>query len=213
MTSCSRREKVSGGTTPVPVSRTHPVRKPLRPKEVLCEAPKTSSDVAYRCFARKRLLVSAPDRDADRGLAHLFLRPPYENPRSECAGAIVNLGLRKVEEILAFDVARAHVVADREADNRSARVEHQRELWFRDVPAGISTNPYRIIGSDDLLRGSLEKYLGTFRVVYAVVRRRAEIRLFHASGFASKVCDAGSPHFLALDGRAEPHVRYRHTRQ
>ena len=38
------------------------------------------------------------------------------DPRAQRAAGVVDLGLRQIERVFAFDIARAHVVADREAD-------------------------------------------------------------------------------------------------
>jgi hypothetical protein len=45
-----------------------------------------------------------------------------QHPWTECARAVVHLRLRQIERVLAFDVARAHVVADRVADDRPPRL-------------------------------------------------------------------------------------------
>ena len=144
------------------------------------------------------------DSDSDSPFAREGFAGAQVDPRSERAGAIVDFRLREIQEILAFDVARTHVIADGAAHNRSTRIQNERELRLRNTPAGVAPNADRLAGSDDFLRQSLEKNLRPLRRINAVVRGGAEIGFLHPGRLAAQVSDPRGPHFLSFNRRAKP---------
>jgi hypothetical protein len=174
------------------------VWKPLRPTQIGRELLKASLDVADEGLARKRLPAVSMNRAADRPLAHLVLGCAQVHPRRHCTRAVVHLRLRQVQKILAFDVARAHVVADRTAGNLAARVQHECQLGLWHAPAGIAPDADGVAGGHDFLGNRLEKDFRAIGVVHPVVRRCAEVGFFHARRFAAQVGHARRPHFLPL---------------
>ena len=192
---------------PVPVSRTAPWGN-------VCDRHRyPASSSKLRLMLPSRRLsgehAASPSRMIVMRTVHVArfgFRDAEANPRPERARAVVDLRLRQIQEVLAFDVARAHVVADRAADDLPARVDHERKLRLRHAPRRVAPNADRLAGRHDFLRQRLEENLGPLRVVDPVVRRRAEVGLLHARGLAAQVRHAGSPHFLPLDRRAEDDI-------
>ncbi len=205
-TSCSCSVKSSGGTIPVPVSNTAPWgndcdrhRYPASSSKLRLMLPRRVSPANTRCAA-------ARDRAAHRPLSRVGFRHAEADPGTERARAVVDLGLRQIQEVLAFDVARAHVVADRAADDRPRELITSASSGSGTLHFASRRMPTAFSGRHDLLRKRLEENLGPVRVVHPVVGRRAEVGLFHARGLAAQVRHASRPHFLALDRRAKNDV-------
>src|SRR5581483_7729702 len=103
--------------------------------------------------------------------------------------------------VLAFDVARAHVVGDGVAEDFSAWADEQGKLGFRHRPFGIASNRNLTARADHPVRSGFEEELRTFRPIDAVVEIAATggLRFFHARVAAAMVSDAGGPDLLADD--------------
>ena len=134
----------------------------------------------------------------DFPVARLVLAGADDHPRPDRAGAVVNLRLRQIEQIFPLDVARTHVIADGVADDLAARVDDQRQLRLRHVPARVFANAHRITRSDDFLRQRLKEQFGPLCVVNTIVGRRAEVRLLHARLLAAQISHACRPDLLRI---------------
>src|SRR5688500_3125055 len=97
------------------------------------------------------------DLELDAPLPDVVFRVADDDPWTDRARGGVDLGLRQIEQVLALDITRAHVVADCETDDAPRRIRHQRELGFGNAPAGVASNPDGAAGRDDLLRERLEE--------------------------------------------------------
>ena len=126
---------------------------------------------------------------------------------------MVSFGLRQIQEIFAFDVARTHVVADGVADDFSARIHHQRQFRLRHVPFGVAPDADGFAGADDFLRQRFEENFRPFRRINLVVGGGAEIGFLHARGFAAQISHARRPDFLPLDRREQLDFGQRDARQ
>src|SRR5262249_43001210 len=82
----------------------------------------------------------ALDRESDvqRSLPRFALFEPDHG--AEAAGLAVDLRLREVERVLALDVAGAHVVSDRVADQLQLRRDQERDFRLGDVPPGVAAD-------------------------------------------------------------------------
>src|SRR5262245_46240296 len=87
--------------------------------------------------------------------------------------SVVHLRLWEIQRILTFDIARAHIVANRVADNLRARVDTHRELRFGDDPLRVTTYSNSLSRSAHTPRRRLEKQLRTLRAVDAIVETAA----------------------------------------
>ena len=58
----------------------------------------------------------------------------------------VNLRLRQIQQVFAFDVARTHVVADRVADDFAMAIDDERQFGFGHVPLGVLANANGLAG-------------------------------------------------------------------
>ena len=85
----------------------------------------------------KHDLATPHDLQIDFDLGDRGKRRIEGDPGTEPSALVVALGLRQVERILPFDVARAHVVAHREADDSQLGGKHQRDFRFGHVPGRI----------------------------------------------------------------------------
>ena len=86
--------------------------RPAQPGGELLERP---HDPLGRRLVFVDGLVAAADAHPDRERRRRLGR--RHDRRAERAGAVVHLGLREVERVLALDAPRGHVVADREPDD------------------------------------------------------------------------------------------------
>ena len=128
-----------------------------------------------------------------------------EEAGAKSAATVVDLGLREVERVGAFDVAGAHVVADGVADDLAARVDDEREFRFGDGPGGIAANFDLTVGACDFVTYGFEEELGAFGSVDAVVEVAASgVFGFGDAGAAAAVVGyAGGPDLLIADGGEE----------
>ena len=122
-----------------------------------------------------------------------------QDRRAERAAPVVDLGLRQVERIFAFDVAGAHVVADRVAKDAPAAVDRQGQFRLRRVPGGVRADAHRAAGGGGGARAPLVEQLRPLGGVDAVVEAAAPrlLRFGHACVAAAVVGDAGAPDLLA----------------
>ena len=136
-------EKSSGGTMPVPVMRKTPCGKSSSLPQVVDQFLQRALDPRRACLAGedRRGRPAAP-RDRSTG-SRSAVGVAQRNPGTERARSVVDLGLRQVERVLALDVPRGDVVAGAEPDDLASRVDHQRELRLRHVPAAVATNADR----------------------------------------------------------------------
>ena len=85
--------------------------------------------VAFQLRQRDRARELDPAHDARISIDNLGRMRQrtcaHQNSRSERATAVVHLGLRQIERILALDVARTHVVADGVAGDVSSGADQQ----------------------------------------------------------------------------------------
>ena len=122
----------------------------------------------------------------------------HKNSRPQRAAAVVDLGLRQIQRILAFDIARAHIVANRVADDAPRRTDHQRQFRLRHGPVRIPANFNLAATAHRPACRRLEKKLRPLRRINAIVKVSATriLRLLHARTAAAIVRDAGGPDFL-----------------
>src|SRR5262249_32935410 len=103
--------------------------------------------------------AAALDRQVDGDLRQRRHGVGEGNDGAEGAGVVVDLGLRQVERVLALDVARTHVVADRVADQLEPGGQHQGQFRLRHVPLAVAADEYAVAGADDAPGGGLEEQL------------------------------------------------------
>src|ERR1700678_4116532 len=72
----------------------------------------------------------------------------HQDTRAKSAAAVVDLGLRQVERVLTFDIARAHIVANVIAGDAAAWADHQSQFRLGYGPGGISPDPDLAAGAD-----------------------------------------------------------------
>src|SRR5580658_1277436 len=125
-----------------------------------------------------------------------------EDAGTKRATAVVDLGLGKVERILAFDIARAHVIADGVADDAAIGADDKSELRLGNGPVGIGADANFAPGSCGATGAAFEKQLGPFSRVDAIIEVAATgvFGFFHACAAAPVVGDAGGPYLLMADG-------------
>ena len=104
------------GTMPVPVSRKAPVGKDVVAAEPADQVFERAGHVIDAGAAVEDDLAAAVDHEANADLAARRHADGQRDPGAEAAALVVALGLRQIERVVPLDVARAHVVADREAD-------------------------------------------------------------------------------------------------
>ena len=197
--------KSSGGTTPVPVAGCSRLEARLTIHVV--DGKRGSRRIRENDVFRQ--MPSRPPSQYERRSAY----PPAalradEHRGPERARAVVDLRLGKGERVLALDVARAHVIADRVADDRAACVDAERNFGFGHAPPCVAANAHRLVGRAHAPRRALEKKLRPLGLVHAIVERAAAriLRLLHARGTAAHIRDARRPHLLRPDRRQNPRV-------
>ena len=146
-TSCSLQREIVGRHDTRACQQHGSVGKRLRPAEISGELLETALDIAEASFSGEYRCASSRDRAADRPLSRVGFCHAEPDPRTQRARAIVDLGLRQIQQVLAFDVARAHVVADRAADDAPARVDHERKLRLRHTPFCVAPNAHALLRS------------------------------------------------------------------
>src|SRR6185437_12518239 len=148
--------------------------------------------------------AAAHDLNLDRG--NLWQRFVAEQDTgAKPATPVVDLGLRKVEWILALDVARAHVIADGVADDLAARIEQQRQFGLGDRPSCVGADANIRAGTDHTTCCRLEEELRTNGGVDAIVEAATTSvpGLLHARAAAAKVGNPRSPYLLRANRREE----------
>src|SRR4051812_23381533 len=118
-------------------------------------------DLVYLRLSGKYGLPIADDLEMDGPLTRIVFGKSHDNPWTDSARARVDFCLREIEHVLAFDIARAHVVSNREANNFSGTVDDQRQLGLRYIPAGIFADSDRVGWRNDFFRKRLEEDLRT----------------------------------------------------
>src|SRR5258708_38154058 len=93
-----------------------------------------------------------------------------KTPRPQRATAVVNLGLRQIEWVLALNIARAHIIANGVADDPAWGAHHQSQLWLRHRPMSIGANPYLAACAHRSARRGLEKQFRSFCRIDAIVK-------------------------------------------
>jgi len=141
------------------------------------------------------------------GVAHA------RQPRSAASSSVISprapdFGLRQVERIFPLDVAAAHVVADRVAENAAGAVQHEAEFGFGHLPGRVAAQADGLARADGPRRRRFEEQFRPLRPVHFVVHRfrggAVRVRLFVARRLAALVGDPGRPHFRRFHGRKEP---------
>ncbi len=146
-----------------------------------------------------------PPRSMLRWIAEVFQAIDFaeQDARAQRARAVVDLGLRQVERVLALDVARRDVVADAKADDLAVRVHDQRQLGLGHVPGAVGAHADRLLVADDAPADRLQEHLGALGFVDARVDV-LDRRLGLARLAAAQVGHAAGPHFLRrLDRRQQ----------
>src|SRR5438094_5677509 len=177
------------------------VREDLAAEEKAGQLIKRPLDLTYGGLAFERRLTLAADVQLDCPVARLAFAGADDDPGPHRAGAVIDLGLWQIEQIFPFNVARTHVVADGVTDHPPARIDDQRQLRFRHVPARVFANAHSLARGDDFFWQRLEKEFRTGGIVNLVVRGSAEIRLLHAGLLAAQISDARRPDLLPANGR------------
>ena len=173
-TSPAARVKSSGGTMPVPVSRMAPLGKLVSLPSQAIRSLEGAGHLSILVAPSKTALPAALDLQADGDLRPGGHGVGQGDDRAEGAGAVVDLGLRQIERVLAFDVARAHVVADGVADELAAAARSPGP-----APARARSSGYRggcargCAGAGDAVGGRLEEQLGRAGRVDQVVKLAA----------------------------------------
>src|SRR5881394_2077206 len=138
------------------------VGETLAPEKISCQFLERTLDLPNRGFALENDLAGAPNCQFDFPFARLRFAGAHHDPRTDRAGAVVHLGLRKVEQVFPFDVTRTHVVPDGVADDSPAGIDDQNQFRLRHAPAGVFANADRVTRLDDFFRKRLEEYFRPF---------------------------------------------------
>src|SRR5205085_2415195 len=109
------------------------------------------------------------------------------DPRSKSTGAVISFGLRKIQQILAFYVARTHVIADSVADDLAAGIEHERQFRFGHAPFCVASDAHGLAAANDFFWQRLEEKLWPVRIINPVIGICAELGFLHARRFASQI--------------------------
>jgi competence protein ComEC len=127
------------------------VRECLGPPEMIHEVGERAADAIDRRAPAEHLVSRTFDCHADRPAADRGLDRFQHDPRAERARAIVDLRLWQVEQVLALDVARTHVVADRAAHEPPAGVHHECEFRLGHAPPRIAADADGVVRPHHLL--------------------------------------------------------------
>src|SRR5207237_6000698 len=103
-------------------------------KEVCYQFIKAALEFSRACLAFPVWLVIALDGQVDGEVVGIWYFPGGSNTGTQSAAASIELGLRQVQRILAFDTARADIVANRIADDLPMCVDNQSKLWVWQSP-------------------------------------------------------------------------------
>jgi hypothetical protein len=90
------------------------VREFLGTEQIVDQLAERPLDLPGSRLAGKHRFAPAPDLELNAPLTRILFSRPDHNPWTNGAGVRVDLCLGKIEQVLAFDVAGAHVVPDRE---------------------------------------------------------------------------------------------------
>src|SRR6185312_5218145 len=128
--------------------------------------------------------------------------------RAHRAPAQVDLGLRQVERVLALDRPGRHVVARGVARDLAEAVDHQGDLGFRHVEAGVGTHRDGLPVADDSPRCRLEEKLRPFGLIDLLVDVGRALALLDPRLAGRDVRDPGRPDLgPAVDRRQQGDVR------
>src|SRR5690606_17177108 len=111
--------------------------------------------------------------------------------------AVVDLGLRQVQRVLALDAARGHVVASGVADDAAVGGDHQHQFGFGHVPLAVGAHPDRRAVTRHAPAVGLEEQLRALGAVHLLVHVGA-LRFGLARHAAAEVGDAAGPDFLVI---------------
>ena len=130
--------KSSGGTRPVPVSRTLPAGTGLSRRS---QETSSSNERFMRAVDVSPANSSAPSGPRMRSRISKAVGAPFATSSAgpSRARAREQLRLRQVERVLALDRARGDVVADRVAGDVAVLAEHEPDLRLRDVPGRVGS--------------------------------------------------------------------------
>ena len=187
----------------MPVSSTAPSWKCQAASQVLDQLARLPAQLARMRLPRKGYRPLALNLQVDAGRRPRLIDKPQDDAGTQGTRARVNLGLRQIERVLAFDVAAAHVVAGGYADDFEGGVDDQRQLRLRHIPGGVAANAHRRVRRDNPGTARFEEELGPRRRVDAGIDVAAVQRLFLACGAAAFVGDAGRPHVLVVHRRQQ----------
>src|SRR5262245_43369605 len=93
----------------------HATRELLAAEEILDEFGEGPLDLINLRLTFKYYPSLAFDLETNTPVARVVFRQPNDNTGSHGTGAGIDLGLRQIEHVLAFDISRTHVVANGEA--------------------------------------------------------------------------------------------------
>src|SRR4051812_14542457 len=97
------------------------MRKRLAAEKVFGKFLERAFDAVDGSLATEdHVALAAKDLNLDIPRTHFGFTRVDVDERTQRAGAVVDLRLRQIEKIFAFDIARTHVVADRVADDLAA---------------------------------------------------------------------------------------------
>ena len=195
--------KSSGGTSPVPVSRTLPRRHGVVAEQPFGELVERAAHPRGRRLAGEELAArprrgcacgsraAPPSRRARAPPGRARTRRRRSSPAGGRAGSSPSI------------VARRDVVADRQPGDRAALAEHEADLGLGDVPAGVGADADRLARPDRApAAGVLQEELGSVGVVDEAVDV-LDRALLDPGVAAALVRDAGAPDLGRLDRREQ----------
>ena len=114
--------------------------KNLASEKVLREFAERTSNAVHGGLFAKHNISTALNLQANDPSTGFDLGSADQYAWSQGTGAPINLRLRQVQEILAFDIARAHVIPDGKSDQSPVRIENQGQLGFGHAPPSVATD-------------------------------------------------------------------------
>ena len=123
-----------------------------------------------------------------------------DDHRADGAAAVVDLGLGKIQGVLAFDIPGGNVVGKGEAEDAVAGAKYYRKFRFRRGENRIRTDADGVARPHAVARRAFEKDFGTRFPVNVRVHAFARAVLGIAEGGAGFVGAAASPHFRRMNG-------------
>src|SRR6185436_17966137 len=177
------------------------LRKTELSTEIAGQLSQAALHLRARGLALEHRFTSAANAELDRHVGERLLVTQHDG-RADGAAAVVHLGLRQVERVVALDVARGDVVARAVADDLEIAIQDQRELGLRHVPLGVAPHPNVHAVAHGTYADGLEEQLRAVGDVHLLIdvfyRRFVRARL--ATAF---VGNAARPNFLVVFDRRQ----------